>query len=394
MSSFSLTGEQRKLLREIFDWLKSGSTDSLTVGGYAGTGKTTVIGIFRLMVGKGWPKTKVAFCAYTGKASRVLAAALRNAGADFKGDGVSTIHGLIYSAITDSHDRIIGWNRKEKLKADLIVVDEASMVTFEIWQDLLDYGIPILAVGDHGQLPPIGGKFNLMAQPQLKLETIHRQAAGNPIIKLSMMARENGSIPVGTYGAGVRKLNRYEGETGQEVEAILQERRTDWLVLTGYNRTRTEINRQIRQYRECAEDKPQAGDRVIALKNNWEHGIYNGMTGKIGRLIPITDQGEIRWYDAEILMDDDNFLYTGRINARQFGQPATLSEDQGLKGQTMGDLFDFGYALTVHKAQGSQAPKVLLFEERNSHMTDDDWRRWLYTGVTRAEETLTIVGTE
>jgi ATP-dependent exoDNAse (exonuclease V) alpha subunit len=57
-----------------------------------------------------------------------------------------------------------------------------------------------------------------------------------------------------------------------------------------------------------------------------------------------------------------------------------------------GDLFDFGYALTVHKAQGSSADTVLLFEERNQHMSDDDWRRWLYTAVTRAERQLYIIG--
>jgi len=56
----------------------------------------------------------------------------------------------------------------------------------------------------------------------------------------------------------------------------------------------------------------------------------------------------------------------------------------------MGDLFDFGYALTVHKAQGSQAKRVILFEERFPKMTDDEWKRWLYTAVTRAEEELYI----
>ena len=58
----------------------------------------------------------------------------------------------------------------------------------------------------------------------------------------------------------------------------------------------------------------------------------------------------------------------------------------------LGDLFDFGYALTVHKAQGSQAKKVILFEERFKKMTDDEWKRWLYTAVTRAEEELYIFG--
>jgi exodeoxyribonuclease-5 len=57
-----------------------------------------------------------------------------------------------------------------------------------------------------------------------------------------------------------------------------------------------------------------------------------------------------------------------------------------------GDLWDFGYALTVHKAQGSQASDVLVFEERFARSNDDDWRRWIYTAVTRAQERLTVVG--
>ena len=59
-----------------------------------------------------------------------------------------------------------------------------------------------------------------------------------------------------------------------------------------------------------------------------------------------------------------------------------------------GDLFDFGYAITVHKAQGSQAKRVVLFEERFKQMNDEEWKRWLYTAVTRAEEELYIFARE
>ncbi len=71
------------------------------------------------------------------------------------------------------------------------------MVSEDIFRDLTSYGIDILAVGDHGQLPPIEGKFSLMSDPILRLEKIHRQAADNPIINLSMQIRENGKIPKG-----------------------------------------------------------------------------------------------------------------------------------------------------------------------------------------------------
>jgi ATP-dependent exoDNAse (exonuclease V) alpha subunit len=85
-------------------------------------------------------------------------------------------------------------------------------------------------------------------------------------------------------------------------------------------------------------------------------------------------------------------VYNGQIVRYQFNQETTLKAWPGIPPRRLVDLFDFGYALTVHKAQGSQAPKVLLFEERNRHMSDEDWRRWLYTGITRAEEELTVVG--
>jgi exodeoxyribonuclease V len=232
-----------------------------------------------------------------------------------------------------------------------------------------------------------------MAQPALRLETIHRQAQDNPIIQLSIWARESGMIPVGKFGVGVRKLDRYDSSTGQEVEDILRRQDEELMVLTGYNWTRQKLNQEIRGYREIEGKTPKKGDRVIALRNNWEAGIYNGMTGTMEAIEPIEQENEIKWYEAEIIMDDEGLLYTGKISAPQFGSPKTLVEYEGLRGAALGDLFDFGYALTVHKAQGSQAPRVLLFEERNKHMSDEDWRRWLYTGVTRAEEELTIVGT-
>jgi exodeoxyribonuclease-5 len=93
---------------------------------------------------------------------------------------------------------------------------------------------------------------------------------------------------------------------------------------------------------------------------------------------------------AEIDMENGLVPYSGKILAKQFANPVSFSSETNRKSGF--DLFDFGYALTVHKAQGSQAKRVLLFEERNKHMTDDDWKRWLYTGITRAEEELTIVG--
>jgi exodeoxyribonuclease-5 len=144
--------------------------------------------------------------------------------------------------------------------------------------------------------------------------------------------------------------------------------------------------------RERNSPTPQIGDRVICLRNNWEVGIYNGMLGTIKSLQDeLNDDGEHHWYMAEIKMDDGT-LYKGKISKHQFEANSTQREVPGLLHKQVGDLFDFGYALTVHKAQGSQARKVVVFEERNKHMDDEAWRRWLYTAVTRAEEELVIIG--
>jgi superfamily I DNA/RNA helicase len=85
-------------------------------------------------------------------------------------------------------------------------------------------------------------------------------------------------------------------------------------------------------------------------------------------------------------------MYEGDIAIKQFTSETPLNFKNDRKATLGFDLFDFGYALTVHKAQGSQARKVILFEERFPKMTDDDWRRWLYTGITRAEEELVLFG--
>ena len=154
------------------------------------------------------------------------------------GDSVSTIHSLIYSPITNSREEIVGWERKEEIKFNLIIVDESSMIDQFIWADLLSYGVPIIAVGDHGQLPPIKGTFNLMSNPEIKLEEIHRQKKGNPIIELSVIARKLGKIDVGHYGKGVLKLAKSDSESGETINDILTNYSPELLVLCGYNTTR------------------------------------------------------------------------------------------------------------------------------------------------------------
>ena len=304
-------------------------------------------------------------------------------------DSIGTIHSLIYSVIENERSEIIGWKKKEELKADLIIIDEASMIDQQIWYDLLSYQIPVLAVGDHGQLPPVNGYFNLMKKPELKLEKIHRQEAHNPIIDLSILARTKGKIPVGSYAPRIKKLLKTDPETAEQVENYLQMANEETLILCGYNNTRQKLNQYLRSLKGFEGVEPAAGDRVICLRNNQQKQIFNGMLGTIERI----QRASPDYYEIKIAFDDEDYVYEGLAVAKQFNASQTLSYDnQSRQLLKKADLFDFGYALTVHKAQGSQAARVIVFEERFKQMTDEDWRRWLYTAITRASEELILIG--
>lgn len=391
----TLSPDQQETLNTILTWFtkpqkKDPDELFITLGGYAGTGKTTLIAIIRQELAKLNKDLKVGFASYTGKAARVLKTKLTEQNVILPQDTVGTIHSLIYSPIINEKQEIIGWKTKEKIDRTLLIIDEASMVDGAIWQHLLAYNVPIIVVGDHGQLPPIKGNFNLMQKPQLRLEEIHRQASTNPIIGLSISAREYGLIRPGLYSDVVKKYNLNDSEAQENVEELLNTYDNETLVLCGYNATRVRLNQHIRNLRGIESQAPVSGDRVICLRNNHAKNIYNGMLGVI-ESIEVADRD---WYSAQIALDDESVVYKGLISRSQFGAPSALNFTDKRSHTMKGDLFDFGYALTVHKAQGSQAKRVILFEERFKQMNDEEWKRWLYTAVTRAEEELYIFARE
>lgn len=381
-----LSADQQNAISTLLLWYKNPNKSSfITLGGYAGTGKTTVISLLRKELNSFNSNISVSFCSYTGKATRVLANRLKENNSIYSADTVTTIHSLIYTALLDdSTQEIIGWERKKTLDTNLIIVDEASMVDEQIWRDLLSYGTPIIAVGDHGQLPPINSNFNLMENPNLKLEQIHRQAENNPIIELSILARTTGEIPTGKYGTNIRKFMRNDFDASESITELLQNYRDDTIILCGFNTTRVKLNKYVRGSLGFESQFPESKDRVICLKNNRKKNIFNGMLGKI---LYANDIYEFS-YEAGIKMDFEDEIYEGKILKDQFGSKETLTKQANKEI----DLFDFGYALTVHKSQGSQSKRVILFEERSQAMDDTAWKKWLYTAVTRAEEELFIIG--
>src|SRR6516165_8248612 len=189
------TPHQNEALKSVADWLKSkpgtnSAPQVFRLFGYAGTGKTTLA---RHIADEADGEVK--FAAFTGKAASVM----RGKGCR----GASTIHSLIYRA-RESGEEVPSfdlWDEAPASKAQLIIIDECSMVDAELGRDLLSFGAPILVLGDPAQLPPIqSGGFFTAANPDAMLTEVHRQAQDDPIVRLSMDVRAGKRLIPGAYG--------------------------------------------------------------------------------------------------------------------------------------------------------------------------------------------------
>jgi len=378
-----------------------------TIGGYAGTGKTHLIGQLRKEIKENFHRLSVGFCTFTGKASSVLASKLYANQSILYNDYVGTIHRMIYKPQT-RYDKnlkchvIVGWTLLESgsLPYDLIIIDEASMVSKDIWTDLKSFGVSIIAVGDHGQLGPVGDdSFNLMKKPEHTLTEIRRQAKDSEIIKLSIIARQQGTIPLKIFSRDPPVLKvPWKSGICQNIWKKLQFDE-DTMALCGLNMTRNYINRMIRKDLDYNMVAPYAGERVVCLKNNRDLGIMNGQTGTVVYLMPekykntfrLTFQLDGSSDYTEAFVDGTTF---DQVTYTMFGDMERVKKLNKYSGKN--DLhgvnyFDYGYCISVHKSQGSEWKRIVLFEQRNRYQNDEQYARWLYTGITRAKERLLII---
>jgi len=391
-------------LHKLFDFRDSFIT---TVGGYAGTGKTTLIASLRDRIRKYFPRLSVAFLAFTGKASAVLKHKLLLScdSIDYCGDYIGTIHGLIYSPETKWDKQlktyvITGWKLRhiDEIGPDIFIIDEASMVSKKIWQDLTKFKRPIIAIGDHGQLPPIGDNFNLIEHTDFKLTKIHRQALNSPIISLSKWVREEGYIPDNRiFSDNVFKLN-WNHPKCQNIwnnKIIFDE---NLIILTAFNTTRRELNKQIRDRFDYKKLIPYPGERIVCLQNDHTRGIMNG---QIGTLLWVMGEDH-ELYRMTIQLDYINDPVECTVANKCFDQVSYTIYDNSKKSKKQHiyaikkgiepiNYFDYGYVISVHKSQGSEWDKVIMFEQRSRHWDDAYYTKWLYTGITRSREKLFII---
>lgn len=361
--------QQARAIEAVAQWHethKETGKQVFRVFGYAGTGKTTLARHFASQI-----EGDTCFAAFTGKAALMMS---RNGC-----EGASTIHGLIYQ-VKERDDGVVEFvldREGPASEAALIVIDECSMVDEDLGNDLLSYGKPILVLGDPAQLPPVkGAGFFTNAEPDVMLDEIHRQAEGSPIIQLATKVRTGGRIDPGRYG-----------ESAVVARGVLTE--ADVLaadqVLVGKNVTRAAMNRKIRRAKGFTDALPEVGDRLVCLRNDKNLGIFNGGLFSVTELLRSSDEKFVR---LRLASDDFDNRPPVDVKVRREFFLGGL-DDIDWRDLRNSHQFDFGYALTTHKAQGSQWSHVIAYDE--SGVFREEWRRWLYTAITRASDRLTLV---
>jgi exodeoxyribonuclease-5 len=386
-----LSDEQRQVCDSIKAELKAG--DEVRLGGLAGTGKTTVIKtLLEELPGK-W-----AVAAFAGKACEVLR---RKGIPDAK-----TLHSLIYEAsselvdeddldLTRPSESTTTYGLSEGWSSGLsgLIVDEASMVPLDMYEIIAESGLPVLYTGDHGQLPPVGsksnddGKFNLMDEASLdhRLETVHRNAG--PIAMFADHLRSG--LPCWEHepdSDDVRIVTAISDEDLIASDVVLTHRKSDVAF----------FNKKIRQILGYTEVLEQS-EPIIVLQNckvrdavsSKETSVFNGQILTVVQILGSTQAS------IELVAETESGqLLQFVCNAHQFSHKDPIHCEYFVRNKS-GDRIQnpnflvpvgYAYALTTHKAQGSEWDSVLVAD--TMPMWNTDYFRWAYTSVTRAKSKL------
>ena len=413
----TLTDDQERAKNLIAEWYFNTEDQVFVLSGYAGTGKTFLIDYVVREVLKMKVGSEAAFVSPTGKAAANL---VKN------GTLAGTVHSLIYIRNEDDFDvnedgeiidrEELSFIKKEKIdeKIKLIIIDEASMINETVLTDLLSFGVKCLFSGDGAQLPPVNGTCPLLANPHYTMKEIVRQAADNPIIQVATMARKGLPIPYGNYGDTVCVI-RKGALKGEERKRLFL--KADQIIC-GRNVTRNRINEEVRAYKGIPQSEvlPTEGEKLICTLNDWEKPLDTGkkfhlVNGIIGRAYDVKEQPDelatmefqADFLDYGVKVPFDTGIFTKGKYQHSYGQRAVHLVDGTVVHEYNYELlrrlkavaeepicrFEFAYAVTCHKAQGSEFDFVIVFDEAWAFGEEKD--RWLYTAITRAKEKLLIV---
>ena len=370
--TISLSDAQREAIRSVL----TGRVVALTGG--PGTGKTTTLrGIVRLLRAK---KKSVALAAPTGRAAKRLSEAT--------GVGALTLHRLLQLRPNG------GYEVREPVEADLVIVDEASMMDLLLTQALLEaipLGAHLLLVGDVDQLPPVGpgavfrDVVGSGAVPVVSLHTIFRQQEGSAIVSNAHRIN-NGEPPL--TGKEITDFYQFKQPNPEAAAQLVVDLATQRVparfgldphdgiqVLApvyggacGVDALNTLLQAALNSPNSMKDERRfgntifRVGDRVMQLVNDYDKQVFNGDMGRIIRIDP---------EEREVSVQFDGDLSV----------PYSFQEL---------DELTLAYATTIHKAQGGEFRAVIIPILRQHGRALD--RSLIYTAVSRARELVVLVG--
>jgi exodeoxyribonuclease-5 len=339
------SADQDEAWRCFIRWVNTGKSQEFRLGGLAGTGKTTLIKSMRDQMGSCEVITP------TAKAADVL---------NKKGVPAKTSHSLLCNfehETTDASGRTVPIFSDKNVKRDFLIVDEASMITSEMRLKILRCAKRVVWVGDYGQLPPVDpdGTGECVVKESMldaKLTIQHRHSDALKIVEFANFLRD-GNSPKKWLANSDQVIVDPPGIDGIEiVKHVIAENL--WPVICYTNSFITGFNRCVRKIQGItAELEP--GLKLVCTYNSFRHNVCNGemfTVAHVARNNIITECG------------------------RRF--PVTFD-----KQDKSSVLVQDGYAVTCHKAQGSEWPRIAVIEDRT---TSPEWR---YTAATRAQSHVT-----